>query len=103
MKFDFVVGNPPYHVFGKEQLGGNGSLPTYHKYVKAGEHICSKAVSMIIPSRWMHGSRNLGDFRRFMLQSKRIAVLADYIDASDVFTSVAIGGGDMLVRACTKA
>ena len=93
MKFNVVIGNPPYQV---NDGGGTGSSAQaiYNKFID----ICrfefeSKYISMIIPSRWMTGGKGLDKFRNSMLGDRRIRVLHDYLDAGQCFPAVAIEGG----------
>lgn len=93
MKFNVVIGNPPYQV---NDGGGTGSSAQaiYNKFID----ICrfefeSKYISMIIPSRWMTGGKGLDKFRNSMLGDRRIRVLHDYLNAGQCFPAVAIEGG----------
>ena len=51
MKFDIIVGNPPYQ---KLKPGNKKSQPLWHKFVEKGLNICSEGgyFSMIHPSGW---------------------------------------------------
>ena len=91
MKFDAVVGNPPYQIVD----GGHGSSsqPVYNIFVEAAESISSNYVSMIMPSRWMTGGKGLDDFRQHMINDTRIRVLHDYLNAAECFSTVQIEGG----------
>lgn len=92
MKFDAIVGNPPYQVM---DGGGTGSsaLPIYQKFVYVSRDIMPKYISLIMPSRWMTGGKGLDAFREAMLHDTQIRVMHDYLDCQEVFPDVAIEGG----------
>ncbi len=90
MKFDVVIGNPPYQI---EAEGNTRTMPIYQKFVEAAIAIDPQYIVMITPSRWFAGGLGLNDFRQRMLSDRRISVLIDYPDASDVFPGVEIKGG----------
>lgn len=92
MKFNAIVGNPPYQVM---DGGGTGSSAQaiYNKFVDIARSIKPRYISMIMPSRWMTGGKGLDKFRESMLNDRRIRNLHDYMDAHDCFPTVAIEGG----------
>ena len=92
MKFNAIVGNPPYQVM---DGGGTGSsaIPIYDKFIEISQKINPDYLSMIMPSRWFTGGRGLDDFRKKMLNDDRIRVLHDYISSNSCFSNVEIKGG----------
>lgn len=91
MKFDFVIGNPPY----QESDGGSGAsaTPIYNKFIESVKAINPDIISLIIPAKWYSGGKGLDKFREEMLSDKRIAVLVDYSNSQDVFPNVDVAGG----------
>ena len=97
MKFDAVVGNPPY------QSTTNGGIdtgkaakqakPIFHMFVDQAKKLDSKYVSMIIPARWYNGGMNLGEFRNAMIHDRRLIKLFDFYNAKECFPTVEIAGG----------
>lgn len=90
MKFDVIIGNPPYQM-GSD--GGTRDIPIYNKFVEQAKKLNPRFLSMIIPSRWMAGGLGLTEFRRAMLEDRRIRKLVDYERMDAVFPGVDFEGG----------
>ena len=93
LKFDAVVGNPPYQQTGGS--GGSNDAPIYQQCAALAAELKPNYISLIIPSRWFSGGRDnlLSDFRSTMLNDKSIRQLVVYTDSHDVFPTVEIKGG----------
>ena len=93
MKFDVVVGNPPYQLDGGS--GGNNDAPIYQEFFEVSRKLNPKYISMIIKAAWFSAGREnlLADFRNEMLSSNKVEKLVVYPDSSDVFENVTIAGG----------
>ena len=90
MQFDVIIGNPPYQLASD---GGTRDVPIYHKFVEQAKKLEPRYLSMVIPSRWMAAGLGLSDFRKTMLDDKRIRKLIDYERMDLVFPGVDFEGG----------
>lgn len=93
MKFSAVVGNPPYQA--KTTSSGFQGVNIYQHFVEISRALHPDYVSMITPSRWMTKG-GMGVREQWvdeMLNSNHFIRIEDYIDFSECFTGVGIGGG----------
>jgi hypothetical protein len=92
MKFDVIVGNPPY----QQSEGGANSitaLPIYNHFVELSKRQNPEFLSLIIPTRWYSGGRGLDGFRDEMLNDMRISELHDFLKPELLFPNTNNRGG----------
>lgn len=92
MKFDVIVGNPPY----QQKEGGanaNTALPIYNRFVDIAKELNPDCISMIIPTRWYAGGRGLDKFRDQMLNDIHISELHDFLKPELIFPNTNNRGG----------
>ncbi len=93
MKFNAVVGNPPYQIEGGS--GGSNDAPIYQLFATFAENLKANCISLIMPSRWFAAGREnlLGEFRSRMINNSSLEKLIVFSNATDIFTNVEIKGG----------
>ncbi|WP_028909061.1 Eco57I restriction-modification methylase domain-containing protein [Prevotella sp. AGR2160] len=92
MKFDFVIGNPPYQ---DESVGDNASFAPqiYNIFLDESFQISDK-VEMIHPARFLFDAGSTPkEWNRKMLNDSSYKILKFYPDSSDVFPNIQLTGG----------
>ncbi len=91
MKFDAIVGNPPY----QEETGDTSrqATPVYNLFMQTAIKLSPRFISMIMPSRWFAGGMGLDDFRNTMMNDRHLKRIVDYVNAKDCFPQISISGG----------
>ena len=91
MKFNAIVGNPPYQVMD----GGTdrGAVPVYQYFMNIAKRVHPDYISLIMPARWYAGGRGLDEFRSDMISDTHLSQLHDYELSKDLFPTVDIAGG----------
>lgn len=96
MKFDVIIGNPPYQMnVGND--GGNSAKAKsiYHLFVGRAMDMRPQYLVMIIPSRWMtRTTEGIPDgWVNNILNANKIRIIHDYEASEDCFPGVSIMGG----------
>ena len=91
MKFDAIVGNPPYQSQTTEK--GIQATPLYQHFVKLAIAIKASYISMIMPSRWFAGGMGLDDFRQLLMKDDSFVMYSDFSNSKDCFSNISISGG----------
>lgn len=92
MKFDAIVGNPPYQLNDGGGIG-DSATPIYQLFISLSKTMNPNYLSMIVPARWMKGGKGLSVFRNQMMNDHSLAKLFDYADARVCFPNIHIDGG----------
>ena len=91
VKFDVVVGNPPY------QVGDGGAQasakPIYNNFVGIAKTMAPSYMTLIMPTRWYAGGKGLDEFRNEMLDDTTIQELHDFLHPEEVFPGTNNRGG----------
>lgn len=101
MKFDAIVGNPPYQEITAKKETDNGqktSKSIFHYFQIVSDKL-GKYVSLIYPGgRWMHRSgKGLAEFGLKQINDPHLERLIFYPNTNDLFTEVGIADGISVV------
>lgn len=92
MKFDIIIGNPPYNENDNDSGKGSAS-PLYDKFVVLAKSLSPKYISMITPSVWFTGGKGLEKYRSDMVNDKHFKSIYNFETPQDVFPRVNLRGG----------
>ena len=94
MKFNAVVGNPPYQQMKGEDDNCFASA-IYPSFIDIARKLGVNWISLVVPSRWMtKAGQGVSDsWSDEMIHSNNFVQLDDYPDARDCFPNVEIKGG----------
>ena len=89
MKFNAIVGNPPY----QEEINNNRKNPIYHYFYQASFSI-SNLVTLISPARFLfNAGQTPAEWNNKMLNDEHFSVIDYFSDSRDVFPTAEIKGG----------
>lgn len=93
MKFDVIVGNPPFQLNDGGGGGGASATPLYNLFVERALDLEPRHIVMITKSNWFTGGKGLAGFRARMLADHHFVDLVDHPTLYDCFPGVKIRGG----------
>ena len=91
MKFDYIIGNPPY----QSELTGdsNTATPVYNYFMDASYAMSEKTI-LITPARFLFNAGYTSkEWNKKMLNDNHLKVMSYYANSNDVFNGVDIKGG----------
>ena len=99
MKFDFIIGNPPY----QEETEGTSDTPVYNQFMDAAFSLADK-VELITPARFLfNAGKTPKAWNGKMLKDEHFKVLDYEQDSSYFFRGTRITGGiSITYRDATK-
>ena len=97
MKFDAIVGNPPYQqIIGGDGLNKGLAKQLFPYFIKVSVEIQSQYISLITPARWFKAEaqdKSFLELRDFLKKNNHISKLFFYPNSNALFSNVAIKGG----------
>ena len=89
MKFDYVIGNPPY----QEEMEGTSDNPIYNNFMDAA-YVIGEKVELITPARFLfNAGKTPKSWNQKMLTDEHLKVLFYDPNPSGVFQNTEIKGG----------
>lgn len=99
MKFNVVVGNPPYQdPKSSDKTINNAGFASaiYPLFMDCANDITNNFVSLITPSRWLNRvGQGISDtwIDKMLGDNNHFCIICDYLDANDCFSDVELKGG----------
>ncbi len=102
MKFDFIIGNPPYQEETTIISETNGQLrrrSIFHLFQIASDELSTQGTALVYPAgRWIQRSgRGMNDFGLNQINDKRLSRIYYYPNAREVFPTTDIADGISIV------
>ena len=89
MKFDFIIGNPPY----QEETEGTSDIPIYNRFMD-GVYALGSKVELITPARFLfEAGKTPNEWNKKMLANPHLKVLFYEQNSGKVFVNTDIKGG----------
>tara|TARA_Y100001935_G_C17238646_1_gene474422 strand:- start:152 stop:1186 length:1035 start_codon:yes stop_codon:yes gene_type:complete len=95
MKFDVIIGNPPYQLdIGNKEGNKSKAMAIYDKFFDVAVKLEPKYISFIIPSRWMTTKPEgiSSDWIAKILKSRKFREIHDFNDSKSCFPVPVEGG-----------
>lgn len=93
VKFDYIVGNPPYQINVTDDSGREQLLPVYHIFIDCAARLSDYSI-LITPARFLsNAGKTPRDWNVARLNDKHFSVVKYYADSSQVFPNVSVKGG----------
>ena len=96
MKFDVIIGNPPYQMtFGIEGGNSANAKSIYNLFMEQAIRLNPKYLCMITPSRWMtKTAQGISEaWVDAVLHSNQFKIIHDFENASECFPGISLTGG----------
>ena len=94
MKFNAIVGNPPYQVNDGSGAADDAANPIYQEFFRLGKSLDPEYVSIIMPAKWMVGGKTiLKSFRKEMMEDRCISSFFDFENDREIFKNAHNDGG----------
>ena len=107
MKFNAVVGNPPYQEVVEQKVSSNGqkvSVSIFQYFQMISEKLGNYTALIYPGTRWIHRSgKRLEKFRLAQMNDSHLALLEFFPCSTDIFKDVAIADGlSVVLKDMTK-
>lgn len=96
MKFDVVIGNPPYQLgFGIEGGNSSNAQSIYNLFIDSAIKLNPKYICMIVPSRWMTKTAQgiPESWVEKMINSNKFKIIHDFESVDSCFPGITLSGG----------